>query len=32
MRLQEWIKRNYLTFPSMPMEGALPSYFTINGK
>ncbi|MBY3530804.1 multicopper oxidase domain-containing protein [Rhizobium laguerreae] len=32
VQLQEWIKRDWLTFPSMPMEGALPNYFTINGK
>ncbi|TCU07039.1 multicopper oxidase [Rhizobium sullae] len=32
VQLQEWIKRGWLTFPSMPMEGALPNYFTINGK
>lgn len=30
--LQEWLKRQWLTFPSMPMEGAMPNYFTINGK
>ncbi|MBB3352650.1 FtsP/CotA-like multicopper oxidase with cupredoxin domain [Rhizobium sp. BK049] len=32
VQLQEWIKRDWLTFPAMPMEGALPNYFTINGK
>ncbi|RWY80878.1 multicopper oxidase domain-containing protein [Rhizobium sp. WSM1325] len=32
VQLQEWIKRDWLTFPSMPMEGAFPNYFTINGK
>jgi len=32
VQLQEWTKRDWLTFPSMPMEGALPNYFTINGK
>ena len=32
VQLQEWTRRDWLTFPSMPMEGALPNYFTINGK
>ena len=32
MQLQEWLKREWLTFPAMPMEGALPNFFTINGK
>ncbi|TIX93132.1 multicopper oxidase domain-containing protein [Rhizobium sp. P44RR-XXIV] len=32
VQLQEWTKRDWLTFPAMPMEGALPNYFTINGK
>lgn len=30
--LQEWLQREGLTYPAMPMEGALPNYFTINGK
>jgi len=30
--LQEWLKRGWLTFPAMLMEGGLPNYFTINGK
>lgn len=32
VQLQEWLKREWLTFPAMPMEGALPNFFTINGK
>ena len=32
IRLQEWLKREWLTYPAMLMEGALPNYFTINGK
>lgn len=32
IQLQEWLKRQGLTYPAMPMEGALPNYFTINGK
>jgi FtsP/CotA-like multicopper oxidase with cupredoxin domain len=32
IQLQEWLKREGLTFPAMLMEGALPNYFTINGK
>jgi manganese oxidase len=30
--LQEWLKREGLTYPSMPMEGGQPNYFTINGR
>ena len=32
LELQEWLKRDGLTYPAMPMEGALPNDFTINGK
>ncbi len=32
LQLQEWLWRDGYTFPSMIMEGALPNYFTINGK
>jgi hypothetical protein len=32
IQLQEWLRREGLTYPAMPMEGALPNYFTINGK
>ena len=32
LELQEWLQREGLTYPAMPMEGALPNYFTINGK
>lgn len=32
VQLQEWLKRDGLTYPAMLMEGALPNYFTINGK
>jgi manganese oxidase len=30
--LQEWLLREGLTFPAMPMDGAQPNYFTINGR
>ena len=30
--LQEWLKRDGLTYPAMAMEGGMPNYFTINGK
>lgn len=32
VQLQEWLKREWLTFPAMPMEGGLPNFFTINGR
>jgi len=32
IQLQEWLKREWLTYPAMLMEGCLPNYFTINGK
>jgi FtsP/CotA-like multicopper oxidase with cupredoxin domain len=32
VQLVEWLNREGLTFPSMPMEGGLANYFTINGK
>lgn len=32
LQLQEWLKREGLTYPAMLMEGGLPNYFTINGK
>ncbi len=32
LQLQEWLEREGLTYPAMPMEGALPNFFTINGK
>lgn len=32
VQLQEWLKRDGLTYPAMLMEGGLPNYFTINGK
>jgi hypothetical protein len=32
IQLQEWLKREWLTYPAMLMEGAFPNYFTINGK
>lgn len=32
IQLQEWTHKEGFTFPAMPMEGALPNYFTINGK
>ncbi|HEV8580993.1 MAG TPA: DUF4396 domain-containing protein [Thermoanaerobaculia bacterium] len=30
--LQEWLLREGLTYPAMPMDGAQPNYFTINGR
>ena len=30
--LQEWLEREGYTYPAMLMEGALPNFFTINGK
>ena len=30
--LQEWLLREGLTYPAMPMDGAMPNYFTINGR
>ena len=30
--LQEWLERDGYTYPAMMMEGALPNFFTINGK
>lgn len=32
VQLQEWLKREWLTYPAMPMDGGMPNYFTINGK
>ncbi|MDI3467733.1 MAG: Multicopper oxidase [Nitrospira sp.] len=32
IQLQEWLKREWLTYPAMLMEGAFPNFFTINGK
>ncbi|RUV38875.1 DUF4396 domain-containing protein [Mesorhizobium sp. M7A.F.Ca.MR.148.00.0.0] len=32
IELQEWLLRDGLTYPSMPMEGGMPNFFTINGK
>ena len=32
IQLQEWLKREGLTYPAMLMEGGMPNYFTINGK
>ncbi|MBD2373041.1 copper oxidase [Leptolyngbya sp. FACHB-402] len=32
VQLQEWTVKQGYTFPSMPMEGLLPNFFTINGK
>lgn len=30
--LQEWLLREGLTYPAMPMEGGQPNFFTINGR
>lgn len=32
VQLQEWTVKGGYTFPSMPMEGLMPNFFTINGK
>jgi FtsP/CotA-like multicopper oxidase with cupredoxin domain len=32
IQLQELLEREGYSWPSMPMEGGLPNYFTINGK
>jgi manganese oxidase len=32
VELQEWLMREGLTYPAMPMEGGQPNYFTINGR
>ena len=32
IQLQEWLEREGYTYPAMPMEGAQPNFFTINGK
>ena len=32
IQLQEWTVRGGNTYPSMPMEGLFPNFFTINGK
>lgn len=32
IQLQEWLMREGLTYPAMPMEGGQPNYFTINGR
>jgi hypothetical protein len=32
IQLQEWLMREGLTYPAMPMDGGMPNYFTINGK
>jgi FtsP/CotA-like multicopper oxidase with cupredoxin domain len=32
LQLQEWLVRDGLTYPAMPMEGGMPNYFTINGR
>ena len=32
LQLQEWLEKEGYTYPAMLMEGALPNFFTINGK
>ena len=32
LQVQEWLLRESLTYPAMPMDGAQPNYFTINGR
>jgi FtsP/CotA-like multicopper oxidase with cupredoxin domain len=32
IQLQEWLVREGLTYPAMPMDGGQPNFFTINGR
>lgn len=32
IELQEWLIRDGLTYPAMPMDGGQPNFFTINGR
>ncbi|MFM9878118.1 MAG: multicopper oxidase domain-containing protein [Rhodoglobus sp.] len=32
IQLGQWLEREDLTYPAMPMEGGMANYFTINGK
>ena len=32
IQLGQWLERDGLTYPAMPMEGGMANYFTINGK
>ena len=32
IELQEWLIREGLTYPAMPMDGGQPNFFTINGR
>jgi FtsP/CotA-like multicopper oxidase with cupredoxin domain len=32
IQLQEWLIREGLTYPAMPMDGGQPNFFTINGR
>ena len=32
IQLQEWLLREGITYPAMPMDGGMPNYFTINGR
>jgi FtsP/CotA-like multicopper oxidase with cupredoxin domain len=32
IQFEEWLKREWLTYPAMLMEGGMPNDFTINGK
>lgn len=32
VQLQEWLEKEGYTYPAMLMEGAMPNFFTINGK
>ena len=32
IQLQEWLEKEGYTYPAMLMEGAMPNFFTINGK
>lgn len=32
LMIQEWLMREGLTYPAMPMDGGQPNFFTINGR
>ncbi len=32
IQLQEWLVRDGLTYPAMPMDGGQPNFFTMNGR
>ncbi len=32
IQIQEWLRREGLTYPAMPMDGMQPNFFTVNGR